>query len=56
MGPIILDAEVGAQVDALVAQSVAVFEGLVRRDIPGDPVRVRVEIGQEQVCVLCGSG
>lgn len=46
-----LDSAVGAEVDKLLASSEgpAVFEGLVRRDIPGEPVRVRVEIGAEKV-------
>lgn len=54
VGPIVLDSAVGAEVDKLVASSSeeevpAVFTGLVRRDIPGKPVRVRVEIGAEKV-------
>lgn len=47
-----LDAAVGAEVDKLVAaEGVAVFQGLVRRDVPGEAVRVRVEVGPEQVPV-----
>lgn len=50
VGPIVLDPAVGAEVDKLVAaKDVAVFEGLVRRDIPGEAVRVRVEVGPEKV-------
>lgn len=50
MGPIILDPAVGGEVDKLVAaEDVAVFEGLVRRDVPGEAVRVRVEVGPERV-------
>ena len=40
----------GAEVGKLVAaEEVAVFEGLVRRDIPGEATRVRVEIDAEKV-------
>lgn len=62
VGPIVLDPAVGAEVDKLVAaKDVAVFEGLVRRDIPGEAVRVRVEVGPEKVrqratrCVVSAS-
>ena len=49
VGPIILDPSVGEEVDALVAQEPAVFEGLVRRDVPGESHRVRVEVEREKV-------
>ncbi|CAM9470559.1 unnamed protein product [Pylaiella littoralis] len=58
VGPIVLDPAVGTEVDKLLAaaEGPAVFEGLVRRDIPGEPVRVRVEIGAEKVRVLADPG
>eukprot|EP00752_Nemacystus_decipiens_P006496 g5849.t1 len=57
VGPIVLDPTVGAEVDQLVAaEGAALFEGLVRRDIPGEAVRVRVEVGAKQVRVLAESG
>lgn len=50
MGPIVLDPAVGAEVDKLLStDGPAVFKGLVRRDTPGETVRVRVEVGREQV-------
>lgn len=50
MGPIILDSTVAAEVDALLAEKLAVFKGLVRRDTPGQTVHVRVEVGPDKVC------
>lgn len=45
-----MDPAVGAQVVKLVAaEGVVVFEGLVRRDVPGEAVHIRVEVGQEKV-------
>lgn len=39
----------GKEVDASLAEEPAVFEGLVRRDVPGEKIRVRVEVGSEKV-------
>ncbi|CBJ31800.1 hypothetical protein Esi_0282_0032 [Ectocarpus siliculosus] len=56
-GPIVLDSPVGAEVDKLLsADGPAVFRGLVRRDTPGETVRVRVEVGREQIRVVAEPG
>lgn len=50
VGPIVLDSAVGAEVDKFLStDGPAVFRGLVRRDTPGETMRVRVEVGREQV-------
>ncbi|CAN0328770.1 unnamed protein product, partial [Ectocarpus sp. 8 AP-2014] len=57
VGPIVLDSAVGAEVDKLLsADGPAVFRGLVRRDTPGETVRVRVEVGREQIRVVAEPG
>ncbi|CAN0091031.1 unnamed protein product, partial [Ectocarpus sp. 12 AP-2014] len=57
VGPIVLDSKVGAEVDKLLsADGPAVFRGLVRRDTPGETVRVRVEVGREQIRVVAEPG
>ena len=49
VGPVVLDPEVAAEVGDLMGDDIAVFKGLVRRDTPGETLRVRVEVGREQV-------
>lgn len=54
----------GKEVDTSVMEEPAVFEGLVRRDVPGEKIRVLVEVGLEKVsrpihaavCGLVGNG
>lgn len=44
-----MDPSVSAEVNAFLDEETSVFEGLTRRDTPGEVVHVRVEVGREKV-------